>query len=179
MVYAIIACEIGFWVLIALGLLARYPLGMPRLGLVLLALTPVVDVALLVFTVLDLRSGGRPGLAHGLAALYLGFSVVFGKRAIAWADRAYRRRVRGEHVEEPAVGSKVRKEWADFGWAIAAAALAVIVLELCVAIVGGGEGAMALREWYPRLGVVLGVWFITGPLWAMLSPGKQRPAEVG
>lgn len=109
MVYAIIACEIGFWVLIALGLLARYPLGMPRVGLVLLALTPVVDVALLVFTVLDPRSGGQPGLAHGLATLYLGFSVVFGKRSIAWADRAYRRRVRGESVEEPVVGSKVRK----------------------------------------------------------------------
>ena len=40
MVYAIIACEIGFWVLIAAGLLAKYPLGMPQLGLVLLALTP-------------------------------------------------------------------------------------------------------------------------------------------
>ena len=179
MVYAIIACEIGFWVLIALGLLARYPLGMPRLGLVLLALTPAVDVALRVFTVVDLRSGGQPGLAHGLAALYLGFSVVFGKRAIAWADRAYRRRVRGERVEEPADGSKLRKEWVDFGRAIVAAGIAAAVLELCVLIAGGGPEALALRDWYPRLGLVLAIWFVTGPLWVMLSPRERRAAEVG
>lgn len=178
MVYAIIACEIGFWVLIALGLLARYPLGRPRLGLVLLALTPVVDVALLVFTVIDLRSGGQPGLAHGLAALYLGFSVVFGKRAIAWADRACRRRVRRERVKEPVDGSKVRKEWASFGWAIVAAGIAAAVLELCVIVAGGGSEALALREWYPRLGLVLAIWFVTGPLWVMMSPRERQSAEV-
>ncbi|PMC61914.1 hypothetical protein CJ204_08175 [Corynebacterium xerosis] len=175
MVYAIIACEIGFWVLIALGLLARYPLGMPRLGLVLLALTPVVDVALLAFTVIDLRSGGQPGLVHGVAALYLGFSVVFGKRSVEWADRAYRRKVRGEHVVKPANGSKLHKEWVDFGRAIVAAGIAAAVLELCVVIAGGVE-AQALREWHPRLGLVLAIWFATGPLWVMLSPRGRQSA---
>ena len=178
MVYAIVVCEIGFWVLIALGLLARYPLGMPRLGLVLLALTPVVDVALLVFTVIDLRSGGQPGLAHGLAALYLGFSVVFGKRAIAWADRAYRRRVRGESVAGPTAASPLRKEAADFGRAVVAAAIAAAVLELCVLIAGGGPEALALRDWYPRLGLVLAIWFVTGPVWVLLTPGGRRGAPA-
>lgn len=178
MVYAIVACEIGFWVLIALGLLARYPLGMPRLGLVLLALTPAVDVALLVFTVVDLRSGGQPGPAHGLAALYLGFSVVFGKRAIAWADRAYRRRVRGESVAGPTAASPLRKEAADFGRAVVAAAIAAAVLELCVLIAGGGPEALALRDWYPRLGLVLAIWFVTGPVWVLLTPGGRRGAPA-
>lgn len=179
MVYAIVACEIGFWVLIALGLLARYPLGMPRLGLVLLALTPAVDLALLVFTVIDLRSGGQPGLAHGLAALYLGFSVVFGKRAIAWADRMYRRKVRGEDVAEPDAGSKLRKEWVNFGLAVVAAGIAAAVLELCVVIAGGGVEAQSLRDWHSRLGVILAVWFVTGPLWVMLSPRERQSVEVG
>ena len=178
MVYAIVACEIGFWVLIALGLLARYPLGMPRLGLVLLALTPAVDVALLVFTVVDLRSGGQPGLAHGLAALYLGFSVMFGKRAIAWADRMYRRKVRGEDVAEPDAGSKLHKEWVDFGRAIVAAGIAAAVLELCVVIAGGGPEALALRDWYPRLGLVLAIWFVTGPVGVLLTPGGRRGAPA-
>lgn len=179
MVYAIVACEIGFWVLIALGLLARYPLGMPRLGLVLLALTPAVDLALLVFTVIDLRSGGQPGLAHGLAALYLGFSVVFGKRAIAWADRMYRRKVRGEDVAEPDAGSKLRKEWVNFGLAVVAAGIAAAVLELCVVIAGGGVEAQSLRDWHSRLGVILAVWFVTDPLWVMLSPRERQSVEVG
>lgn len=179
MVYAIIACEIGFWVLIALGLLARYPLGMPRLGLVLLALTPVVDVALLAFTVIDLRSGGQPGLAHGLAALYLGFSVVFGKRAIAWADRMYRRKVRGEDVAEPDAGSKLRKEWVNFALAVVAAGIAAAVLELCVVMAGGGVEVQSLRDWHSRLGVILAIWFITGTLWVMLSPRERQSAEAG
>lgn len=179
MVYAIIACEIGFWVLIVAGLLARYPLGMPRLGLVLLALTPVVDVALLAFTVIDLRAGGQPSLVHGVAALYLGFSVVFGKRAIAWADRMYRRKVRGEDVAEPADSSRLRKEWVDFGLAVVAAGIAAVVLEVCVFAVGGGVEAQALREWHPRLGLVLAIWFVTGPLWVMLSPRERQSVEVG
>ncbi|MFC3848648.1 hypothetical protein ACFORJ_00490 [Corynebacterium hansenii] len=178
MVYAIIACEIGFWLLIALGLVARYPLRRPRLGLVLLALTPVVDVALLAFTVIDLRAGGQPGWAHGLAALYLGYSVMFGKRAIAWADRTYRRRVRGEQVPDPVAGSKLRREWADFGRAVVAAGIAAVVLEVCVALAGGGPEAMALRDWHPRIGVVLFFWFVTGPAWVMLSPSERRAVEA-
>lgn len=179
MVYAIIACEIGFWVLIAAGLLARYPLGMPRLGLLLLVLTPVVDVALLAFTAIDLRTGGQPSLVHGVAALYLGFSVVFGKRSVVWADRMYRRKVRGEHVAEPDVGSKLRKEWVDFGLAVVAAGIAAVVLEVCVFAVGGGVETQALRDWHPRLGMILAIWFITGPLWVMLSPRERRSAEIG
>lgn len=179
MVYAIIACEIGFWVLIALGLLARYPLGMSRLGLVLLALTPVVDVALLAFTVIDLRSGGQPGLVHGVAALYLGFSVVFGKRSVEWADRAYRRKVRGEHVVKPATGSKLHREWVNFGLAVVAAGIAAVVLELCVVMAGGGVEAQTLRDWHPRLVLILVIWFITGPVWELLSPRERRAVEVG
>ena len=179
MVYAIVACEIGFWVLIALGLLARYPLGMPRLGLVLLALTPAVDLALLVFTVIDLRSGGRAGLAGGLGAVGVGCSVVVGKRAIAWADRMYRRKVRGEDVAEPDAGSKLRKEWVNFGLAVVAAGIAAAVLELCVVIAGGGGEAQSLRDWHSRLGVILAVWCVTGPLWVMLSPRERQSVEVG
>ena len=60
-----------------------------------------------------------------------------------------------------------------------AAGIAAAVLELCVVIAGGGPEAQALREWYPRLGLVLAIWLITGPLWVMLSPLKHRAAEVG
>lgn len=80
------------------------------------------------FTVIDLRTGGQPSLVHGVAALYLGFSVVFGKRSVAWADRMYRRKVRGERVVEPDTGSKLRKEWVDFGLAVVAAGIAAVVL---------------------------------------------------
>ncbi len=76
MIYAIIvACEVGFWLVLLAGLAARYGLRRPRLGGALLVYVPLVDLVLLVASVLDLRHGGQAGLAHGLAAVYVGVSV--------------------------------------------------------------------------------------------------------
>lgn len=95
-----------------------------------------------------------------------------------WADRAYRRKVRGEHVVKPTNGSKLRKEWVYFGLAVVAAGIAAVVLELCVVMAGGGAEAQTLRDWHPRLVLILAIWFITGPLWVMLSPRERRAVEV-
>ena len=65
----IIACEIGFWVFVVLGLLARYVLRRPRTGFVLLAMTPVVDLVLLTAVIINLQGGGTATFFHGLAAL--------------------------------------------------------------------------------------------------------------
>ncbi|WP_297005218.1 hypothetical protein [uncultured Corynebacterium sp.] len=185
MVTAIIACEIGFWILILAGLTARYPLNMPRTGLVLLAATPVVDLLLLTFTVVDLRSGGEPNAVHGLAALYLGFSVVFGHRMIAWADRTYRRRIRHEDVPDPrptGYGPKLRAEIIDFGRALLAAGIAAAILEICVLLVNGtphaAEATDTLRGWYDALEVVLLIWLVTGPVWQFFSrPAAEQDAH--
>lgn len=87
MIYAVIlSCEIGFWVVIALGLVTRYVFGKPRLGAFLLVLAPIVDIILLIATAAHLRSGAEPGAAHALAAIYLGFSITYGHAMIRWAD---------------------------------------------------------------------------------------------
>ena len=70
MIYAVIvACEVGFWLVLTAGLGARYVLRRPRLGAVLLMTVPVVDLVLLVATVMDLRGGGTASPAHALAAV--------------------------------------------------------------------------------------------------------------
>ncbi|TGV02783.1 hypothetical protein EN829_056635, partial [Mesorhizobium sp. M00.F.Ca.ET.186.01.1.1] len=84
--WMIVACEIGFWVVIALGLAVRYGLGKERLGLFILALTPVVDLVLLAVTSVDLYRGATATMAHALAAVYIGVSIAFGKGMIRWAD---------------------------------------------------------------------------------------------
>lgn len=82
----IIACEIGFWLFLLAGLVARYPLAKPRLGAGLLICAPLVDLVLLIAIVIDLRSGTTTNWMHGLAALYIGVSVGFGHRLINFAD---------------------------------------------------------------------------------------------
>lgn len=61
MIAVIIACEIGFWVLLLAGLLTRYVLRRPGLGAALLIAVPLVDVLLLAVSAIDLRGGERRG----------------------------------------------------------------------------------------------------------------------
>ncbi|CAM3278627.1 hypothetical protein FITA111629_14320 [Filibacter tadaridae] len=87
--WTIVACEIGFWVVILLGLLTRYIFKKEKLGLFFLALTPVVDLVLLTVTATDLYNGATATQVHALAAVYLGVSIAFGKSMIRWADERF------------------------------------------------------------------------------------------
>jgi hypothetical protein len=86
----IVASEIGFWVAIVLGLITRYILKKNKLGLFFLALTPVIDLILLITTSLDLYRGATSTKAHAIAAVYIGVSICFGKSMIKWADERFR-----------------------------------------------------------------------------------------
>ena len=88
--WAIVACEFAFWVVIGAGLAVRYGLRREKLGLLLLALTPLIDLLLLVLTGVDLYRGAVATAAHGIAAIYIAVSVVFGRDLIRWADDRFR-----------------------------------------------------------------------------------------
>ncbi len=87
--WTIVACEIGFWIVIALGLITRYLFKRERLGFFFLALTPVIDLILLIVTATDLYNGAIATQVHAIAAIYLGASIVFGKSMIRWADERF------------------------------------------------------------------------------------------
>ena len=168
-VAAIVACEIGFWVVLAAGLLTRYALHRRRLGAVLLACVPLVDLALLAFTVVDLRRGAEAELAHGLAAVYLGFSVAFGHAMVRWADVRVAHRFAGgpPPAPKPAGGTRARMrlEWREFGKAFLAVALSTLLLLGAIALVGERSDTGELQGWIGRLGLVLLVWFVGWPVW--------------
>ncbi|TYS47777.1 hypothetical protein [Bacillus infantis] len=85
----IILCEVGFWVLILAGLCMRYLFGKKKTGLILLAMTPAVDLLLLAAAGADLYRGSEATQAHALAAVYIGVSIAFGKSMIQWADERF------------------------------------------------------------------------------------------
>ncbi|SFK09389.1 hypothetical protein SAMN04487936_10772 [Halobacillus dabanensis] len=84
--WMIVASEVGFWVVIAAGLVTRYIFKKKKAGLFLLALTPVIDLILLVATSVHLWTGATATIAHAIAAVYIGVSIAFGKSMIEWAD---------------------------------------------------------------------------------------------
>ncbi len=181
-VAAIVACEIGFWVVLVAGLLTRYVLRRPRAGAALLVCVPLVDLALLAFTVVDLRRGAEPEFAHGLAAVYLGFSAAFGRAMVRWADvRVAHRFGEGPAPEpRPASGTpaRVRREWREFGSACLAATLSTALLLGAAALTADQTDAAPLTAWIGRLALVLVVWLVGWPLWetarAMPAPRRVR-----
>ncbi len=88
----IIACEIGFWVFVLLGLAARYVPRRPRTEIVLLAMTPVVDLVLLTAVIIHFQAGGTSSFFHRLAALYPGVSIAYGHTMVTWTDERFARR---------------------------------------------------------------------------------------
>ncbi|MFB9236073.1 hypothetical protein ACFFWC_11020 [Plantactinospora siamensis] len=181
MVLAVIAgCEIGFWVLLGAGLVARYLLRRRRLGAVLLVSVPLVDLVLLVATTLDLRRGATANFTHGLAAAYLGSSVAFGAAMVRWADQRFAYRFAGGPPpwRPPRRGrARTRHEWREWAKAALAWAIACVLLVAAIVLVDDQARTGALRDWIIRLSAVLAIWFVAGPLWFTLFPGRaEAPA---
>lgn len=91
----IIACEVGFWVLLVAGLALRYLARMPRTGAVVLLMEPLLELILLIVTAIDLKNGAAADWKHGLAAVYIGFTVAYGHHTIKWVDGHFSHRFAG------------------------------------------------------------------------------------
>jgi len=170
LVLLVIACEIGFWVVLGAGLVARYPMRRPRLGGILLVCVPVVDLVLVTASVVDIARGTPPG-----------FSL--GHTLVRWADVRFAHRYAGGPA--PARGPRdglaaLPRELKDFGRALVAAVIAGAVLLVLSLVAGTGIPPVAewmedpLWSWTGRIGVVLAIWFVTGPVWVALGPRSGR-----
>ncbi|MFC0599469.1 hypothetical protein [Streptomyces palmae] len=174
----IIACEIGFWVVLGAGLTVRYLLRRPRAGALLLAGVPVVDLVLLAATVVDLRRGAEPSAAHGLAAIYLGFSVAYGRYLIGWADGHAAHRLAGgpRPAKAPRYGAaRIRHEWRLWRMTLVAGAIALAVLQGCTALVGEGGGADALRANQMLMLQVVGIHLLVAVTYTVWPPRPKAP----
>ncbi|MER6999551.1 hypothetical protein [Streptomyces sp. NPDC000410] len=149
-VMLIAICEIGFWVLLAAGLAARYLLRMPRTGAALLLCEPLLEVVLLVVTALDLKNGADPSWKHGLAALYIGYTVGHGHRTITWLDGHAAHRFGGgpPPVKPPRYGmARARHEGKVWLGTVVAAAVATGLLLIAMWYVGDASRTTSLTGW--------------------------------
>ncbi|MGW4896344.1 hypothetical protein ACWEQL_29430 [Kitasatospora sp. NPDC004240] len=176
----IIVCEVSFWVFLAAGLAARYLLGLRRTGAALLLCEPVLEIVLLVATTVDLRGGAEPSWEHGLAALYLGFTVGYGRHTIAWLDAHAAHRLGGgpAPVKPPRYGRpRARHEGLVWLRTLLAAAVAAVLLELAALYVGGGDASAPLREWQftaLRVATLHGIIALTYLIWPKKDPARAR-----
>lgn len=171
---AIIACEIGFWLAIIAGLVARYVFRRPRLGAALLLAAPVIDLILLVLVGVDLLGGGTASWHHGLAALYIGISVAYGHRMVAWADAKFAEWFRGAEPRPSRYGwDYARTCWKDVPRTLFAVAIAAAVLGGLILLVGAPDRTSELLRFFPILGVIVAVdvlWALSYTVWPKKAP---------
>lgn len=160
----IVAGEILFWCLLLGGLAVRYLLRWRVVSTALLVATPLVDIAIIALTYVDLASGASSDFSHGLAGFYVGFSVVFGPEIIGRADRRFARRYTDlSESDLPIVPRRTgRQQWLR---AVLASSITVALLAVGVAITGDSERAFWLIYWIVVAVSTPVLWILIDRLW--------------
>ncbi|MFP3987861.1 hypothetical protein U9R90_10225 [Streptomyces sp. E11-3] len=173
----IVICEVGFWVLLVGGLALRYLARMPRAGLAVLLCEPLLEIVLFVVTAIDLKNGAQPDWKHGLAAVYIGFSVGLGHRTIKWADARFAHRFAGgpPPVRPPKYGmARAVHEWQVAAHWVLAAAVALALLQGAVWYVGGDGDISSLRGWQQTMLLVIVINLVIAGSYTLFP--KRAPA---
>jgi hypothetical protein len=175
----IIACEVGFWVVLLLSLVLRYLYRQERSSRVLLLGLPLIDILLLLFTGVDLRRGAEATFAYGLAAAYIGFSIAFGAQAVAWADG----RFSYHFAAGPAPPKSPERDWPAIRYelslwvrCIVACLITMALVETLIQVAATGEEAIQpLAAWHQHAFGCIVLWFLFGPVWTVAA--SWRPAR--
>ncbi|MEV7344997.1 hypothetical protein [Streptomyces sp. NPDC093544] len=178
----IIACEVGFWVLLAAGLAVRYLLKMRRTSVALLLCEPILEVVLFVVTAIDLKGGAEPSWEHGLAALYIGFTVAYGHYTIRRLDGHAAHRLGGapRPPKPPRYGvARARHEGGLWLRTVLMAAVACALLQAAIWYVGDGN-TESLRsfQWVAlRAAGIHGLVALTYTIWPKKGPGADAAGD--
>lgn len=182
----IVACEVGLWVLLGLGMVLRYLARLRRTSTVVLAGIPLLDLILVIATAIDLHSGAEVSFVHVLAGFYLGSSLAFGPAIVRWADVRFAHRFAGGPAPQkapkhgPERVAHLMREWYRV---LGTVAIASVVLVVMILFFAAPEDQAGLWSWIGRAWVVVGLWFVFGPLWergkSALSPQPQAEPVGG
>ncbi|MEV7022271.1 hypothetical protein [Kitasatospora sp. NPDC093558] len=175
----IIAAEISWWIVLGLGLSARYLLRWRRTSTALLVGLPVVDLALYTLTVLNLRGGAEASWMHALAASYVGFSVGYGPSLVRWADRQFLHRFAGgpKPLPSPKYGpERTRYEWEVARRTVVSAVITLGLISLLVPLSAGAAHFGTFAQWYWKLGIAAVVNVVVAGCFSIWP--KEPPAGV-
>ncbi|MEU9357765.1 hypothetical protein AB0D35_06575 [Streptomyces sp. NPDC048301] len=174
----IVLCEVGFWVLLAAGLALRYVARKPRLGAAVLLCEPLLEVVLLVVTAVDLRNGAEPDWKHGLAAVYIGFTVALGHSTVKWVDARVAHRFAGgpPPVRPPRYGmARAAHEWRTAAHWSLAAVIAIALLQAAAWYVGEEGDTGSLEMWRGTMLWVIGINLVIAGSYTLFP--KRDPQE--
>ena len=164
--------------LLAAGLAVRYLLKWRRTSVALLLCEPLLELVLFVVTAVDLKNGAEPGWEHGLAALYIGFTVGYGHYTIRRLDaHAAHRLAGGPRPPKPPRHGLARARHEGRLWlrTVLAATVACALLQSAIWYVGEGDiSSLRAFEWTAlRVAGIHGLIALTYLIWP-----KKAPADA-
>jgi hypothetical protein len=137
---------------------------------------PIVDLVLLGAVTAHLATGATASWHHGLAALYIGFSVTYGHRMTAWADSRFAHRFAGGALPVRPTGKQYTKQrWADVVRTTGASVIAAGIIAAITWSVGQPARAEALTGWYGILGIIVVIEFIWAVSYSIWPRKSGRP----
>lgn len=170
---SIIVAEISFWVFLLGGFSIRYLLGWKKVSIMMLALTPVIDLILIGLAYFDLSHGSKSSFAHGLSAFYVGYSIALGPSIISEIDRKFANRF-GE--EAPSGKSDTTYREHVFIWKrVVIATVITLLLLLSGFFLVGFEGSFWIIYWMITAVFVMVAWWFIGPHRAFRKEKQNAP----
>ncbi|MEJ8652844.1 hypothetical protein WKI65_33475 [Streptomyces sp. MS1.AVA.3] len=178
----IIACEVGFWVLLVAGLALRYLARMPRTGAAVLLMEPLLELILLIVTAIDLKNGAAADWKHGLAAVYIGFTVAYGHYTIKWVDGHFSHRFAGGPPPVKVGYGLARAKHEGKLWlrTVLMAVVASGLLQVAIWYVGDGGDTTSLHEWQGtslKIVSIHGLIALSYLIWQKKDPGRTVAPE--
>lgn len=190
LIWALIAAEVLFWAVVVGGLVARYGFRRQRASVIILLGVPVIVIALVVLTGLDLAGGSAPDLSHALAAVYLGFTLAYGPSMIVATDAWFARRYADGPPKAKAPKSgpiAIRRAWISWRRFLVTWLLSLLVLGVMQLIAGGRipqSWAAAYEAPLPSMAITLTaallIWLVADPLYLTVFKSRaQQEAGTG
>ena len=131
---------------------------------------------LLALVAVDLLGGGTASWQHGLAAIYIGISVAYGTRMVAWADVRFAHRFAGGPAPERLTGTRYTVTcWRDVLLTGLAVVIAATILGAIILLVNDPERTAGLSGYFGILGIIVAIdviWALSYAIW------PKRPADA-
>ncbi|MFT4412819.1 hypothetical protein ACLM5H_03065 [Fredinandcohnia humi] len=179
--WLIVACEIGFWVFVIVGLFFRYILRLKKIGGFLLLCTPLIDLFLIIMTVIDLKNGATANTFHGIAAIYIGVTIAYGHQMIKYVDERFAYRFAGGPKPEkaPKFGAahakKERNGWFRHLWSWA---IGIVLLYCMVWFVGDSSKTESLTGLARVWSVILFIDFLISFSYTLWPKKEKTEASI-
>ncbi|HHD1096128.1 MULTISPECIES: hypothetical protein [Staphylococcus] len=166
--------EITFWFFLLISVILRYQLGFKKISISMLIMTVIINILQMIVIFVHLFYGAKPTFFHGLTAVFIGFSLIYGRRTIQWADKwaAYKWSAGSKPIKVDK-SANISYQWNEFYRVCLCVGLITTLILISFFFVPF-EDAFWLIYWLVVNVSIIIFWLFFGPLKAIKKAQTKR-----